>query len=127
MGKYSDMTSSKPVENKPSLTTQCCHHNCILTATAGRECVHHYGSGKNNSTRITQAIMNNRDFIKAYRKFCLMDQEDWEKPEIRNWLINNPQCPMGEDEPHSMFVVRYHHWLVDHIKSEAGIATGGDA
>ena len=66
---------------------------------------------------VTMAIKENKNFIKTYKAMLKWNTSEWHKQD--NWLKTNKNCPMGKDEPPSIYLVKFFNWLSEKIKSDA--------
>jgi len=113
--------SAKAVNNVvyTGIKRKCMYQGCPMNATLlsadGNKCDYHDTGDFHQD--VTESIINNLKFIKAYSKMTKWEGEQWQEQEC--WLLQNAHCPMIKGEAHSIYLVRYLAWIDDKIRNEA--------
>ena len=118
MDKLNDnKKSGKPVD-KPK---KCQYSGCPMLATStveGRhKCSFHHTSDFHH--QVTLSIRMNKDFLERYYKMVKWDVSDWVEQKVH--LINSKNCPIEENELHSLYLVRFYNWISEKIDNDAAV------
>lgn len=102
---------------------KCQYEGCPLKASSfvpergGYSCNFHHSGQFHYDVSIS--IRNNLSSIQGYNRMIRWEPRDWVKN--RNYLLNRKHCPMGENEPPSMYLINYFNWLTNKIQDEATV------
>jgi len=105
----------KPIDKIKNCSFTGCPMNADAFINGMWMCCFHDSSDYHQD--VTVAIRKNKSIIRTYNTMVRWKPADWK--EHHKWLITKDNCPMGENEPRSLYILRYFNWISEVIKNDA--------